>query len=78
MAERAFGVKNGRDDGGGGTDSPDGVASRRIVGESASVIFPCSIEYRRWRAIMEEVDNVCNKFCVTLCTVTRWAIFKTS
>jgi len=33
--------KNGRGDGGGGTDSPDGVASRRIVGESASVIFPC-------------------------------------
>ena len=41
MAERAFGVKNGRGDGGGGTDSPDGVASRWIVGESASVIFPC-------------------------------------
>jgi len=35
--------KNGRDDGGGGTDSPDGAASRQIVSVSASVIFPCTI-----------------------------------
>jgi len=28
------------DDGGGGTDSLDGVATGRIVGTSASVIFP--------------------------------------
>ena len=53
---RAFGVKLG-DDGGGGTDSLDGVASRWIVGASASVIFPCTIQSRRWRAVMEEVDK---------------------
>jgi len=34
-AERAFGVIMGND-GGGGTDSLDGVASRQIVGVSAS------------------------------------------
>jgi len=27
------------------------VASRRIVGASASVIFPCTIKSRRWQAI---------------------------
>ena len=43
MAERAFDVKWG-DDGGGGTDSPDGMASRRIVVASAFVIFPCNIQ----------------------------------
>ena len=49
-----------RDDGAGeGTHSPDGVASRRIVGTYASVIFPCTIKSRRWRAIMEEVDKGC-------------------
>ena len=31
-------------DGGGGTDSPDGVASTQIVGASASAIFPCTIK----------------------------------
>jgi len=46
-AETAFGIKVG-DDGGGDTDSLDGVASRWIVGASASVIFPCTIESRRW------------------------------
>ena len=66
MAERAFGVKIGRGDGGGGTGSPDGVSSRRIVGASASVIFPCSIKSRRWRAIMEEVDEGRSEFCVTV------------
>jgi len=45
------------DDGGGGTDSPDWVASSRIVGASASVIFACAIKSRRWRAVMEEVDK---------------------
>ena len=39
MAERAFHVNKGGDDGGRGIDSPDGVASRRIVGASASVVF---------------------------------------
>jgi len=53
VAERAFGVQMGVDDGGGGgIDSLDGVASGRIV----SVIFHCSINSRRWRAIMEKVD----------------------
>jgi len=45
------------DDGGGGTDSPDWVASSRIVGASASVIFGCAIKSRKWRAVMKEVDK---------------------
>jgi len=73
-AERAFSVKMG-DDGGWGTDSPDGVASRRIVGASASVIFPCTIKSRRWQAVMEEVDKGCSEVCVTVGTVTRTTIF---
>ena len=40
--KRAFSVKMGND-GGGGTDSPGRVASRRIVSVSASVIFPCTV-----------------------------------
>jgi len=32
--------KNWGDDGGGGIDGPDGVASSRIVGTHASSIFP--------------------------------------
>jgi len=55
----------------GGTDSPDGVASRQIVRASASVVFPCTIKSRRWRAIMEEVDKGCKEFCVSVGTVTR-------
>jgi len=51
-AERAFGVKWG-DDGGRGSDSPDGVASGWIIGASGSVIFPCTIKSRRWRALTE-------------------------
>jgi len=39
VTERAFSIKMG-DVGGGGTDIPDGVVSRRIVGVSASVSFP--------------------------------------
>ena len=50
----------GGDDGGGGTDSLDGMASRQIVGASASVIFPCTIKCRRWRAVMEVVDKGCS------------------
>ena len=61
------------DDGGWGTDSPDGVASRRIVSASASVIFPCTIKSRRWQAVMEEVDKGCSEFCVTGGTVIRTA-----
>ena len=72
MAERAFGVKMG-DDGGEGTDRPDGVASRRIGSVSASVIFHCSIKCRRWSAVMKEVNKGCSKFCVTVVTVTRTA-----
>ena len=71
-AERAIGVKMG-DDGGGGTDSPDGVASRRIIGASASVIFPCTIKSRRWRSIMEDVDKEGSKFCRTVGTATKTA-----
>jgi len=46
-AERTFSIKMG-DDGGEGTDSPDGVEYRQIDGASASVIFPCTIKSRRW------------------------------
>ena len=49
----------------------DGVASRRIVGAFASVIFPCTVKFRRWRALMEEVDKGCSEFCATVGTVTR-------
>jgi len=59
------------DDGGGGTDSPDGVASIRIVGASASVIFPCTIKSRIWQAVMEEVDKGCSEFCEAVATATR-------
>ena len=48
VAEKAFYVKKG-DDGGGGTDSPDWVASRWIVGTSASVIFLCTIDRRHFQ-----------------------------
>ena len=47
--------------GGGGTGSPDGLASRRIVG--ASVVFPCTLKSKRL-AVMEEVDKGCSEFCV--------------
>jgi len=47
------------------------VASREIVGASASVIFPCTIESRRWRAVMDEVDKGCSEPCVSVVTVTR-------
>jgi len=49
-----------------------GVASRWIVGASASVIFPC-IKPSRCRAIMEEVDKGCSEFCVSVGMVTRTA-----
>jgi len=45
-------------DGGGGIDSLDGVASSWIVGASASIV-PSTIKSRRWRAIMKEVDEGC-------------------
>ena len=57
------------DDGGGGTDSLDGVSSRRIAG----AIFPCTIKSRRWRAVMEAVAKGCSEFCVTVGTATRTA-----
>jgi len=59
--------------GGGGTNSPHGVAFRWFVGASASVVFPCTVESRRWRAIMEEVDEGCREFWVTIGTITRTA-----
>jgi len=46
VAGWASGVKMG-DDGGELLISPDGVAPSRIVSESASVIFPCTIRSRR-------------------------------
>ena len=61
------------DDGGRGTDSLHSVASRLIVGVSASVIFPGIIKSKRWRAVMEEVDKGCSKFCITVGTATRTA-----
>jgi len=61
------------DDGGGGTDSPDGVVSRWFVSAPALVFFPCAIKSQRWRAVVEEVDKGCSKFCV-IGTVTRTAV----
>jgi len=58
VAERAFGIKM----------CMEGVASRRIVSASASVVFP-----RRQQAVMEEVDKGCSEFCITAGTVTRTA-----
>ena len=49
-----------------------GLASRGIVGASASYLF-CTIKSRRWRAVMEEVEKGCREFCVTVGTVTRTA-----
>ena len=46
MAGRASDIKMG-DEEGGSLISPDGVAPSRIVGVSASVIFPCTIKSRR-------------------------------
>jgi len=42
-----------------------GLASRGIVGASASYLF-CTIKSRRWRAVMEEVEKGCREFCVTV------------
>ena len=44
---------------------------QRIVGASASIMFPCTIKSRRWRAIMQEVDKECSEFYVTVGTATR-------
>jgi len=54
-------------------DSPDAVVSRWIVSASATVVFPCTIKSRRWRAVTEEVDKGCRELCVTVGTVTRTA-----
>ena len=40
--------KNGEDDNAGSLINPDGVAPSRMVGVSASVIFPCTIKSRRF------------------------------
>ena len=45
-----------------------GWPPRWIVGASASVIFPCSIKSRRWRAVMEEVDKGCSNFSIIVDT----------
>ena len=63
---------NGGDDEGGGTDSLDGVVSRRFVSASASVIFPCIIKSSNGER-MEEVDKGCIEFCIIVGTVTRTA-----
>jgi len=44
---------------------------RPDVNVSASVIFPCTIKFGRWQAVMEEVDKGCGEFCVTVGAVTR-------
>ena len=46
MAGRAFGIQMGVDVGGGSLIGPDGVAPIWMVGVSASVIFPCTTEFR--------------------------------
>ena len=38
---------------------------------SASVIFPCTILSRRWRAVMEEVDEGCSN--ITVATLIKTA-----
>jgi len=63
VAKRAFGIKTG-DDGDGGTNSPDRVASRRTVG--VSVIFPCTLKSRKWRAITELLNKGCSEFYETV------------
>ena len=81
MVAALFGVAAGRKgiqhkgggDGGGGTDIPDGVAFRRIVGASACLIFPCTMKSRKRQAVMEVVDKGCSEFCATVSTVTRTA-----
>ena len=40
------------------TDILDGMASRWIVGAPVSVIFPCTMKSRRWRATVEVVEAV--------------------
>ena len=47
MAGRASSIKIVGDDGGGSLISPDGVAPSWMVVVSASVIFPCTIKFRR-------------------------------
>jgi len=55
--------KMGWDDGDGSLISPDGVASSRIVGAFAFVIFPCTIRLRspalvvRW---LDHLDAMCS------------------
>jgi len=56
-----------------GAPSPDRGGIQMDCQASASVVFPCAIKSRRWRAIMEEVDKGCSKFCITVDTVTRTA-----
>jgi len=60
-AERAFGVIMGND-GGGGTDILDGVASRRCV-------CLCNITSTNGRAVMEAVDEGDSEFCIAVGTV---------
>jgi len=64
VTKRAFSIKMGGC-WSGGTDSPDWVASRHILGASASITFPCTVKSRKWRAVMEEVDKGCSEFCLT-------------
>ena len=60
------GIKHkSEDDRSGGTNSPDGVTSRRIVRAFASVIFPYTIKSRRWWAIIKEVYKGCCDLCIT-------------
>ena len=47
MAARASGVQMGGGAGGKSLISPDGVAPIRMVGVSASVIFPCTIKVQK-------------------------------
>jgi len=73
VAERAFVINMGGDDGGGGTNNLDEVESRRIIGAYASVSVCCTTKSRRLRAIMKVVDEGCSEFCITVGTVT-WTV----
>ena len=52
------------DDGGGSLISPDGVASIRMVGVSASVIFPCAIKVQKKIFFWHQLTQVVPEFNV--------------
>jgi len=69
------GVKMG-DDGGGSLISPNGVVPSRMVGVSASVIFPCTIKSRRnvhffWHQLTRVFPEKGREAVVCMCACVR-------